>query len=253
MSKSTVIDQAAAEFGRHTKSGEGWALALAVAACCLKGTGNGRPSRNLPDRGGFKVSLVEFARRAGTSDTRVARYLTTWEKAAAARLVPPADKLTPNDWNNVDLIPIDVSWSRFYDAGDASKGSRATPLSIGRQMADDPQLAQAAAKALADGAIELVGGDTLRGLSEAVDEKILSDTGADPDPDRLSDRGKSSEEKKQAAYWNKVDKALHLLLDAKVRIANGATPPAHIAILMELLTPEQDWDEALRQEIGRQL
>ena len=89
--------------------------------------------------------------------------------------------------------------------------------------------------------------------ARTVDARIVRDAAADPKPPRITDRGKSTDELDDDAYWAKVSAALHLLLDVKVKIADGVQPPAHIAILMQILVPEQDWDEALRQEIGNLL
>ena len=122
MPRASYIEQAAADFGRHSKGGGGWALGLAVAACVEPGTGNGRPG-NRSDRAGFgKVSATEFARQSGTSKDRVMRYLKAWQNAAEQHLVAPADELTPADWADPDHIPTGHEWDEFYDASAA--GSR---------------------------------------------------------------------------------------------------------------------------------
>jgi hypothetical protein len=211
----------------------GWERA-AILATVVRLPGSGRKAES-----GF-CSPNEYADRRipGLLKHEVIRtYVQRWLDANGGTY-PDAD---------TDIELPSTPWPPI-DKGDA--GSRATPSNIGRQMAANPELAQAAAEALAEGAIERVSGAVVRELSNAIDDKVLHDTGAAANPDRFTDRGMSSEEQQEAAYWHKVDKALHLLLDAKVRIANGATPPPRIAILMELLAPEQDWDEALRQEIG---
>jgi len=144
----TPIDAAAAEFARHTKSGSGWALGLAVASCVRPGEGNGRPPRNRSSRNSsHKVSAREFATKAGTSAGRVLRYLTAWERAAAAGVAPATDRLTPDNWNSENHLPTGVNWSDYYDAAEDA-GTRATPGNIARQMAADPALAAAAAAAL---------------------------------------------------------------------------------------------------------
>lgn len=81
-------------------------------------------------------------------------------------------------------------------------------------------------------------------------QAVTPSTGSAPSPGRISDRGKTREQLDDDAYWTKVRAALHLLLDVKVRVANGDTVPGDIAILLQILVPESDWDEALRDEIG---
>lgn len=116
------IDAAAADFGRHSKGGGGWALGLAVAACVKPGTGNGRPPRNRRDHDGSKISAQDFARRSNTSADRVLRHLKAWARAAEQDLVAPATDLAPADWSDPDHIPTGWEWGEFYDASGA--GSR---------------------------------------------------------------------------------------------------------------------------------
>jgi len=245
------VQDAAADFARHIKGGEGWALGLAVAACVQMDANSG--GRKLDDRPASKVSAVEFARRAETSNHRVVRYLDAWGRAAEAGIVAPASTLTPADWNDDAKLPTsEVDWSTFYTAGTSSKGTRALPDNIGRQLVENPDLAKAAAAELArpGGAIEHVDRDGVRDLSRTVDARRHRDSGSESHPPRISDRGKSAEELANEAFWIKVRAALHLLLDLKVKITQGITVPGDIAILMELLVPETDWDEALRIEIS---
>jgi len=107
------VEAAAADFGRHSKGGGGWALGLAVAACVKTGTGNSQSA---------KVSAAEFARSSGTSAERVLRYVRAWAKAHELGLVTSAADLTPSDWDNPGLIPDNAEWSTLYDASAA--GSR---------------------------------------------------------------------------------------------------------------------------------
>ena len=248
MTETSVIDAAAAEFGRHIKAA-GWALGLAVASCVEPGTGNGGdPSRHRNDRYGAKVSAQEFGRRSGTSAPRVLRYLDAWKLAAAQGVVAQPDQLTPGDWNDIDHLPEGYLWSDFYAVPAEDAGTRATPGNIGRQMLDNPELAEAAAQGLAAGAIDHVDQATNRDLSKVVDRKIVLDSGtkprAKPTP-RPIDDGEPDD-----AYWMTVRKALNLLLDAMVKIEHGATPPADIAILMQILVPQSDWDDAAHDLIG---
>lgn len=129
MATAEEVEAAAADFARHTRGGEGWALALIVACCVTPGTA-GRPSKNRRDHDDSKVSARTFARMAGTSTDRVLRYLQAWEKAASKKggsLVSPAENFVPEDWDNAEYIPEGVDFFQFYDA-------TATP--VGRNLSD---------------------------------------------------------------------------------------------------------------------
>lgn len=112
---TTHVEAAAADFGRHSKGGGGWALGLAVAACIHPGNGQGRRSSE-PRSDRDKVSAQEFARQSGTTASRVIRHLDAWKRAAARSLVVDPDELTPADWNDLDHLPEGYEWNEFYDA-----------------------------------------------------------------------------------------------------------------------------------------
>lgn len=105
------VEAAAADFARHTKGGEGWALGLAVAACV--------------DPSGLrsKVTAAEFAAKANTTADRVNRYLKAWAAAAAKQIVAPAADLTPHDWDDADHLPTGYEWTEFYDSTASSGGT----------------------------------------------------------------------------------------------------------------------------------
>lgn len=127
---------------------------------------------------------------------------------------------------------------------DIAKNTKA----MGAAIKGSLKVAEAAATALVEGeAVAELDLDVFIGLSKAVDDRRGT---AAPAPRRLSDRNKSDEEMEDEAYWRKVNEALKLLLDVKVRISHGLQPPPATAILLEILVPETDWDEALRAEIG---
>jgi len=99
----------AAEFAALDQ-GEGWPFAVLVACSVERGTGGPRTA----SIDAVKVSAREFAEAAGTSDHRVARYLSAWDRAAELDVVIAAVDLTPNDVRRIE-IP-DMPFSTYYDA-----------------------------------------------------------------------------------------------------------------------------------------
>ena len=81
MPRASYVEQAAADFGRHSKGGGGWALGLEVAACVEPGDGQGQRRQPRSDHSEVKVSATEFARQSGTSKERVLRYLKAWQRS----------------------------------------------------------------------------------------------------------------------------------------------------------------------------
>jgi len=212
------------------------------------------------ERAAILATVVRLDQQPGRKSVRSDRFLTPTEYAD--RRIPGLQshntvQLYVQRWLDAnggkypkpdsDIVLPDTKWPPV-DSSDT--GSRTTASNIGRQIADNPKLAEAAAVALADGAIKHVDKETNKKLSRVSGERAVRDSGATVNPGRLSDRGKSTTELDDEAFWAKVTEALNLLLAAKVKIAEGAKPPAHVEILMQILVPEQDWDEALRQEIG---
>ena len=216
----------------------GWERA-AILATVVRLPGSGGPAGRA-NRRSEVCSAEQYAERSipGLQSANTIRlYVQRWLDANGGKY-PKADS---------DIVLPDTKWPPV-DSSDT--GSRTTTSNIGRQIASNPKLAEAAAVALADGAIEHVDKETNKKLSRVSGERAVRDSGATVNPGRLSDRGKSTVELDDEAFWAKVTEALNLLLAAKVKIAEGAKPPAHVEILMQILVPEQDWDEALRQEIG---
>lgn len=119
--------------------GEGWQFAILVA-CSVEKRGHGGDRRSTDDRR-LKVSAAEFARLAGTGDTRVARYLDAWQDAAAKGWVPDAGTLSPADAR--DLVVPDKPWR----AKDEVAGERGVydASRTGGQINNTEQIAQKAA------------------------------------------------------------------------------------------------------------
>ena len=67
-----------------------------------------------------KVSARKFAERAGTSHSRVSRYLQAAVRAADDELIPDPDKLTPNDMSTTGLPDAREHPVRDYYDGTAS-------------------------------------------------------------------------------------------------------------------------------------
>ena len=105
----------AAEF-RALDAGEGWPFAVLVACSVEKGTGGPRATG---PRAPVKVTAREFAEGAGTTHTRVARYLAAWERGAALGLVPAAADLAPGDVHTVTLpeVPWDGDGGVYEPVG----------------------------------------------------------------------------------------------------------------------------------------
>lgn len=149
------VDHDAVEFGAHVKQG-GWRLGLLVARN-VENRGRGNPNLSA-EKIGPKTSAKEFAAKAGTSASRVLRYLKAWNAAAADGWVPPASELIPGeelDGLNVDTLP---SWDKFYDASAAvtakpepRRGRQQTTTEVDYvkdAIKSDPKLAGAALQAL---------------------------------------------------------------------------------------------------------
>lgn len=165
------VERDAVEYGAHIKHG-GWRLGLLVARNVQPGKGNGRPPRETSSTDEVsKVSAIEFARRAGTSDARVTRHYKAWQAAAAAGLVPDADTLAPGD--DVALPEDEATpWADFYDASDAGSRPR------------DSKATDAAKIIERRGAQAVVAEMTTEQRQEVVEAAIL----ADPDVARTADR-----------------------------------------------------------------
>lgn len=176
MSQNT-IETDAKEFGLHVKQG-GWRLGLLVARNVEKGTrggdnGNQHTGGISQSRNG-KVPAKKFADDSGTSADRVLRYLTAWNKAADAGLVPHSTDLTPGQ--ELDGIDFEaLNWNAYYtgaagpfrikdesrrealirmaenDGVGAGKVQEiaANPNALVAAIKADPQTAEAAANALA--------------------------------------------------------------------------------------------------------
>lgn len=126
----TTWEQCADEFAQ-LDSGEGWPFA-ALVACAVQPGLAGRPPSNRADRRNSKVSVREFASRARTSDHRVARYLTAWDRAAAAGACTPSADLTPDDHHTVELP--DLAWGSVYDASGSGGRPRASAAEIAKGL-----------------------------------------------------------------------------------------------------------------------
>lgn len=109
---SDLVQRDAEEFGVHVKAG-GWRLGLLVARNVEKGSGGPRTGATAPVA---KTTAREFAERSGTSHTRVMRYLSAWEHAAADGLVPPAASLNPGQEVDLDLDKLG-NWTDYYPPG----------------------------------------------------------------------------------------------------------------------------------------
>ena len=49
----------------------------------------------------------------------------------------------------------------------------------------------------------------------------------------------------EAAFWRKVEAALYLIVEAQTKVAHGVEAPAGVAMLMGIVLPRKDWDDAL--------
>ena len=123
-----------------------------------------RVARNVdpgPIRGDKKVTLTKFASDVGLSKDSVSRYYKAWEKAAADKVVDPADSLVADseyDWEASGLTQED--WAGYYDAaryGDKPASQPKRPPSkkdVTDAIKSDPDIAAAAEDALADKLVE---------------------------------------------------------------------------------------------------
>lgn len=193
----------------------------------------GHGGRETADSGRF-VSARAFAAlglRGLRSKDTVAHYVQCW--------LDEHDGNYPARGKPVRL-PLDIPWPPQA----RNAGSRATKASIGTKIAGDADLARAAAEAFAEGAVEQLDPETLRLLARAVDTKIVADSG--PKPPKP---GPPADDEVGPSYWAEVRRSLHFLLDVQVKIDLGIEPPADIAIMMQILVPRDDWDDAARDLI----
>lgn len=98
-----------AEEFKALDEGEGWPFARLVACSVVRA-----PGRVSIETLGEKVTATEFARRADTSNDRVLRYLTAWERAAEKGWVPAAATLTPDSVTG--MTDPEHNWREVYDA-----------------------------------------------------------------------------------------------------------------------------------------
>lgn len=108
MTTSELIAQRARHFAQGDKHGQ-WLFAADVACCVEKGAGGGGPRAGTDPAPG-KVSIREFARLAGSSDTTVGYYLAAWDAAARDGLVTPAAELTPD---SEPVLPPAERWGDY--------------------------------------------------------------------------------------------------------------------------------------------
>jgi hypothetical protein len=152
-----TAEENAREFGRHEKYG-GWALALLVA--CSVEPGEGRTAglrrgtttpRRLDRDDGKKMSAAEFARKAGTTNDRVLRFLTAWESHAKDGVVPKARTLSPSDAEDYEWDFSDAGdWNEHYSGGFASPGSAGGIIDRNIKAASTPAERAKAAEAALD-------------------------------------------------------------------------------------------------------
>lgn len=107
-----------------------WEGALLVARSC-ENAGRGRPPLNVENRHLAKLTMVEFAERAGVHRTTVAKYLAAWNLAAADDLVPPADELVPGQ--QVDLSALTAEhFDAFYNGRMVRPAVETPPAPLGQ-------------------------------------------------------------------------------------------------------------------------
>jgi hypothetical protein len=125
------VDDDAREFGQHVKQG-GWRLGFLVARCCDPSSKGGRPPKeeNRPQvNSSGKVSLREFAAKAGVSPAQISYCYKAWQLAAEDGHCAPAEQLSPEDedGSREDLEEDDEhtreSWLTYYrKARDGDQG-----------------------------------------------------------------------------------------------------------------------------------
>lgn len=181
------------EFGAHVKAG-GWRLGLLVARNVTPAK-PGKPDALVTRVTNRKVSAQEFGRRSGTSAPRVLRYLTAWDNAADAGIVPASADLSPGQdiALDVDTLP---DWTGYYPPGEtnyaradgerreafekAAAETGTTPSSVARAAAS-PNAVAGAIKAdpkVAVAAREALGGPTPDEVRKAVRDNPVAASAA---------------------------------------------------------------------------
>lgn len=99
----------AEEFGALTKQGVDVRLA-ALVACSVEKVGRGKSA--IADS---KTTASQFARASSTTDTRIKRHLTAWDKCAANGWCKPSADLNPDDVNATE-VPTQEQFTSVFDA-----------------------------------------------------------------------------------------------------------------------------------------
>lgn len=151
-----IVSDDAREFGQFVKTGGSWHFALLVARNTFKGAA-GRPPVNAAGAAiNDKVSMREFAERAGVSDRTIRGYRQAWEDVAATGKLPSADTLKPGD--EVDFSKAG-DWpglpdrrtgttNRHVSDEDIVEAIKAKPQIVEKATTSEPKVASAALKGL---------------------------------------------------------------------------------------------------------
>ncbi|MEH1017265.1 hypothetical protein V6U90_29755 [Micromonospora sp. CPCC 206060] len=127
--RMSPIDRDARHFGEYARAG-GWLFGLMVARSVQPRKAGGRKGQKLgtgSESVSQKVTVADFAAKAGCSRDRVTRFYRAWERASSAGIVPSADELTPG--TQIDL-PESGLWSDYFVTYEQSSDRRE---SIARQ------------------------------------------------------------------------------------------------------------------------
>lgn len=163
MSRKKMVERDAVTFGRFIKDGGQWHFAMLAARNTFKG--QARYSKNLEQRTAGKVTVMEFAGKAGCSDQTVLDYRNKWDEIAPQHGLPTADEMVPGqevdlsglpDWPGTDPrdgteerhVPKDVARER------AKAAIKANPSIVAEAVKEDPKVADAAWEAIEEKGIE---------------------------------------------------------------------------------------------------
>ena len=134
------VELDAREFGIHAKQG-GWRLGLLVARNVNNSGKRGVVSKaNDSHESLGKLTIREFAEKAGTSPERVRKYLMAWNTAAEDDVVPNSRGLHPGQEVDLDVDAL-PDWSEYYPPPSSPKPNPdPTPMEQARKLAAETDL-----------------------------------------------------------------------------------------------------------------
>jgi hypothetical protein len=251
-------------------NGEGWPFALLVTASVFTGKATDKINSTAVELG--KTQVIDFAKRAATSDNRIKRYLIAWDAAAADGHCRSSSELMPTDALTEPLPPVPFSKSKggYYEATNGvGGGKRYNAGTVAQAISDEPKLAKEIAKSadavktildqasptviaavmadVGDTAFESVN-EAIVAVTTPVDIPEIDDTGVtaayQPSPKKVASAHKAYEQ----VHKVKVDQMIKNLI-ATAPPKQNPKPDGYISPAQELLKKLLAKDELWNTEV----